>query len=137
MGATFSMATSGHAVHLRQPESIEYMKQKSLKRFYFWSTTSIVDAGKDREQFMLSGTEVTSDQSTTFPLPFPIEFDLVINARTNMNDLMTFTDNGDEVTISGLDYSTLNDDFLIVDFQFQEAGGLPHIYTWRMSLEKV
>jgi hypothetical protein len=60
------------------------------------------------------------------------------SAASNMDTLKTMCHYGAKVTLSGLDDTNLNTDYMITDFEFNEpAGHVNRYYEYRLSLEEV
>jgi hypothetical protein len=119
MSATFSIASSGATAYLNQPNSLEYMKTKRLKRLYFWSSSTVYDAGPNSISIVLRGRESTA------------------SGTDDMTKITGMCDGGYLVTIGGLDHSDLNTNYIIKDFIFDEAGGNYQVYSWSLMLERV
>lgn len=110
---------------LRQPEDVERIKTKNIKRAYFWKNTAVLDEGKNVDEIMLSGSQYSTPSDTPGTLYF------------TMQTLEDIVNDGLEVEITGLKNPNFNGDYLIKDFDYGEEGGSPDVYQWTLILERV
>jgi hypothetical protein len=111
---------SANSVTLNNPQSISCRHKRNIKRVTFPSGNyKVYDYGRNSKTLEINGVEYSS-------------------ADTKMNTLKTMCHYGAKVTLSGLDDTNLNTDYMITDFEFNEpAGHVNRYYEYRLSLEEV
>lgn len=105
-------------VTLTIPQTYELGHSRNINRHIFSDGDYRVDDyGRSNKTLTISGTEDT-------------------NAFTKMNTLKTMTHYGSSVSVTGLNDTNLNTDYMIVDFHYNQEEGVPSVYYWSLTLEE-
>ena len=111
--------TGTTSVNLNTPSILTERISKNVKNMIFTDNTDTqLDRGKNSDSLILSGTETT-------------------DVSTKMNSINTLMDSGEEITLSGLDDTNLNTEYIITDFEFNQKAGTTNIYTWTITFERL
>lgn len=104
-------------IYLDMPTAMMESTTKTVQNIVFNDGNDVqVDRGKTGDALTLSGTETSSVTAT-------------------MQDLNTIID--EIVTVSGLPDSNLNTDYRISNFDFNQEAGMPDIYSYNITLERI
>jgi hypothetical protein len=111
---------SAISVTLTQPKKIRFINTRKIEHFNFDDGEyELEDTGCSGKTLVISGTQITS-------------------APAYMETLRTMRDNGDKVTVAGLDDSNLNGDYYIRSFnRRQHIGGVAVNFDWTLTLERI
>lgn len=97
---------------------VDFGSSRNVVNYVFADGTDIQsDEGKSSDYITISGFEFTAPYSKMYHL------------QEMMNEQ-------EEVTLSGMADSNLNEDYLITDIQFDEQGGQVDRYNWSITIER-
>jgi hypothetical protein len=117
-----SMATDA-TTYLPYPETITFNDSEELKTFHFWNDSDAIYAvAKNSENITLTGYYNTIK-----------EYD---SAWDTMSDLDWMTDNGEEITISGIGNDDIDTTWVIEEYSYSPETGSPSMVRWNITLEK-
>ena len=122
-------------------DRVDFSTTSNIQTFIFGNgDEELIDAGKSVDQITINGVNYLTDivdQGATFPLTFPIRF-LPKYTRSSpaiksqlLNQMM---DDMEVVTLSGMENSNLNTDYLITDFSFEQGAGEGWVPLYRFSI---
>jgi len=89
-------------------------------------TDAVLDEGKSVDQIIIKGID-----NDTFTHVFP-----VTSIYGRMEIVNDFMDDQETVTLSGMDDSYLNTDYMINNFNFNAIAGTPESYEFSITLER-
>ena len=126
MSYTLSGNTSGIYVTFAVVKRIVLSTTRTVVNYVFADNTDLqLDEGKSIDQIVIYGND-----NDTFPNVFPVS---TIYGR--MNIVNTFMDDKEEITLSGMDDTNLNTEYIINDFSFNQEEGIPSSYDFEITLE--
>ena len=111
--------SNNNSVDLNMPSSIINIVSKNIENIVFNDNTDIqLDMGKNEYSITLNGLEVST-------------------ASAKMQTINNMMDAKETVTVTGLDDSSLNTDYVIRDFSFNRNSGEIDRYSYSLTLERI
>jgi hypothetical protein len=136
-----TLTSTSTVVALDIVERIDFSTSRKVATYIFGDgTESILDEGKNVDHIIIHGVdygEDIEDPGAGFPLTFSIGFFpqyTYRNPSIKMDLLNGIMDDQEDVTVSGLENSNLNTDYLITDLEFNQEAGESTVPLYRFSL---
>ena len=116
---TYTLTSDSYNVTLNTPSSMIHLISKNVENIIFNDNTDVqLDTGKNEYSITLNGLEVST-------------------ASAKMQTINNMMDAKETVTITGLDDSSLNTDYVIRDFSFNRNSGEIDRYSYSLTLERI
>lgn len=106
-------------VSLNIPINAQKRYDRNIEKYVFRDGTyTAQDIGKSGITLELTGMEYST-------------------ATATFSTIYIMMNSGEPVTITGLPDTTMNDDWLINNFEYNAVTGIPNLYQWNMTLQSI